>query len=545
MVHYRAINHDRKFIAFFSPKCGSTTIKRWFLDSLYDQEMATSRNFNKALVARSNVKHYGYRKILFIRDPLARLVSFFCHFVIRDQLNWCFADDARAILLIDRTFSEFIHLLKKLVNEGSQPQHHLKLQITGIEGETFDHVYLMEDFHQNIADLNRLLSIDANETTMHNETPYGRNFLPEAFDLTPSRLRKLGIPNKESFWNDELIAIATEIYQPDMELHQSASSGEPLSVPGDKTLRSNPTPRHGEELPRIPPIESPYIEKSLSQQHGPSIKEESSQGAAQYFLEHRHEYMGDSSRDKLIERLSLHIIPVSGNVQQLYADIGCCIGNMIPTMRSLMDDNSVLVCFEPNPANISFLRGSRRAKDIILYECALSDHAGTGILSTIENSRENQAGYTLASLRGSGVQIEEVQLRTFDQVVDELDFRELIIPLVKIDTEGHEWEVINGMKKHLDRTRYIVFEASDCLDDVRGPGIENPLKKIVDLLAEHNFTTYKIGSQRLIKLSGKAWHDDYEAVKFHSNCLALKADDPIIKKICDGDGFFLDRPGKL
>jgi len=41
----------------------------------------------------------------------------------------------------------------------------------------------------------------------------------------------------------------------------------------------------------------------------------------------------------------------------------------------------------------------------------------------------------------------------------------------------------------------MIFEASDCLDDYRGPNIDKPLKYIVDFLSKNGFDTYKIGKK--------------------------------------------------
>ena len=62
--------------------------------------------------------------------------------------------------------------------------------------------------------------------------------------------------------------------------------------------------------------------------------------------------------------------------------------------------------------------------------------------------------------------------------------RPLLIKFLKIDVEGNDTNVIKGFQKYLDRTEYIIFECSDCLDDFRGPGIERPMKDIVDYLLD-------------------------------------------------------------
>ena len=76
-----------------------------------------------------------------------------------------------------------------------------------------------------------------------------------------------------------------------------------------------------------------------------------------------------------------------------------------------------------------------------------------------------------------------------------------------------------GLIKKLFKTKYIIFECSDCLDDIRGPGIKNPMKDIVDFLSKNGFDTYRIGTKKLFKVNDEYWNQVYDNFKFWSNCL--------------------------
>ena len=108
-----------------------------------------------------------------------------------------------------------------------------------------------------------------------------------------------------------------------------------------------------------------------------------------------------------------------------------------------------------------------------------------------------------------------------------------MIKFLKIDVEGNDTNVIKGFEKYLDRTEYIIFECSDCLDDFRGPGIERPMKDIVDYLSNNNFDTYRIGKKKLIKVNDEYWDDTYEKVKYWSNCFSLKKNNNLINSLID------------
>ena len=102
-----------------------------------------------------------------------------------------------------------------------------------------------------------------------------------------------------------------------------------------------------------------------------------------------------------------------------------------------------------------------------------------------------------------------------------------------IDTEGNDTKVIKGLGKYIKKVKYIIFEASDSLDDHRGPGIPHPLKNIITYLDQNGFDTYRPGTKKMIRINGVFWHPAYEEKKFWSNCFAIKKGDPLIGQLID------------
>lgn len=258
-----------------------------------------------------------------------------------------------------------------------------------------------------------------------------------------------------------------------------------------------------------------------------------------YYLDHKKEYMGEAGHETLLTYLKQYLEPVSQkDTFVILADIGTCTGKFLPHLEQLgRDDHDVILGFEPNPLNCEVLESIRLTKPFLLVKCGLSDKAGTQPFFTNREYPHNKPGYTLASLRGDGDEIGEIAVDTFDEVIERLGYRDYIVRYIKIDTEGNDTKVLRGMERTLHKVQYIVFESSDCLDDHRGPGEQTPLWNIIQFLDEHGFDTYKLGQRRFLKLNGSHWHQAFENTKFHSNCFALKKDDPIIEKICDNNGF--------
>jgi len=139
-------------------------------------------------------------------------------------------------------------------------------------------------------------------------------------------------------------------------------------------------------------------------------------------------------------------------------------------------------------------------------------------------------------LRSGGSKICDVLVKKLDDVLDE-EFKNenLIIKFIKIDTEGNDGNVIKGMEKYLPKTKYIIFECSDCLDDIRGPNIKNPMKDIVVFLSDNGFDTYRIGTKKMFKVNDEYWSQIYDDVKFWSNCFAIKKNDNLIYYLVDAN----------
>jgi FkbM family methyltransferase len=179
-------------------------------------------------------------------------------------------------------------------------------------------------------------------------------------------------------------------------------------------------------------------------------------------------------------------------------------------------------------------RRNKEDKNLKLFKHCVSNETFTSSLYNWKDKIINEKGNGIAGLRSGGSKICDIDVKKLDDVLDnEFKNEDIMIKFVKIDTEGNDTNVIKGFKKYLPKTKYIIFECSDCLDDIRGPGIVNPMKDIVEFLSNHGFDTYRIGTKKLIKVNDEYWHQGYEDVKFWSNCFSLKKDDDMIYKLID------------
>lgn len=246
---------------------------------------------------------------------------------------------------------------------------------------------------------------------------------------------------------------------------------------------------------------------------------------ANYYLNHKDEFYGEAPHEKLLSVIKQTMEVLPDNVLAIGIDVGACVGNYIQHLKDICGEpNSKILCFEPNPMNLIKLSSvTKNDNSIKLFKHCLSNEQGTVDFFNWKDLTENNTGNEVAGLRGGGEKICTTTVRKLDDVLDE-EFanKNIVIKFIKIDTEGNDSNVIKGFQKYLSKTKYIIFECSDCLDDCRGPGIPNPMKDIVDFLFVNGFDTYRIGIKKLIQVNDIYWHQIYEDVKFWSNCFAVK-----------------------
>jgi FkbM family methyltransferase len=254
-----------------------------------------------------------------------------------------------------------------------------------------------------------------------------------------------------------------------------------------------------------------------------------------YFVSHKEEFIGEAGHEKLLVGLKKYITPIDdSNATIVGIDVGACIGDYLHHINDVcMETNKKILCFEPNPVNIvSLERKIYQDKNIKLFKCCISNETSINSLYNWKENNSNSTGNQVAGLRGGGRKICNVEVKKLDDVLDnEFMNKDIIIKYIKIDTEGNDSNVIKGFEKYLSKTKYILFECSNCLDDIRGPGIKNPMKDVVDFLSKNGFDTYRIGTKKLFKVNDEYWNQVYDDVKFWSNCFSLKKDDNFIHKL--------------
>ena len=196
-------------------------LRDWFKHSFAEHEIRDRWRIEKHLIQPGEIDNYpDYSKILFIRDPFRRLVSFYCQWVVGDDRLWCFADDEKNHSLHGKSFSEFLGILEDLADRGLAFQHHLEPQMNNVGDVQFDLVIAVEQLKAQLTKVNEELGIE-HQVTMFNATPYDETLTTFAYDASPESLARKGIPRYQYFYSPDLAGKVERLYREDLDCYRA------------------------------------------------------------------------------------------------------------------------------------------------------------------------------------------------------------------------------------------------------------------------------------------------------------------------------------
>jgi FkbM family methyltransferase len=156
-------------------------------------------------------------------------------------------------------------------------------------------------------------------------------------------------------------------------------------------------------------------------------------------------YYTDNFEPSTLQSLKDHLRP-----GMTVADVGAHIGLVTVFMARLVGPSGRVYAFEPAEDNLAYLKkniSDNVVDNVIVIPKAVGDMTGSRTLYLAEGSDMYSLHEHPLSRTVGSVQIKQVRL---DEVVSALD-------LAKIDVEGAEIEVLNGMKRILDQKKRPVL----------------------------------------------------------------------------------------
>ena len=165
-------------------------------------------------------------------------------------------------------------------------------------------------------------------------------------------------------------------------------------------------------------------------------------------------------------------------------DIGANLGFYSILFASLSPNGKVF-SFEPSTKNYKKLLENKELNqkyNLLTYKIGISDKKGYQKLFLTSNENLNEGGNFIGSndLKNNlfSDDFEDIKIETLDEIID----KNINFKLAKIDTEGNELKVLNGMKYILkNNLKYLLIETSSNFDLIN------------NFLKEFNFKIIKKG----------------------------------------------------
>ena len=151
------------------------------------------------------------------------------------------------------------------------------------------------------------------------------------------------------------------------------------------------------------------------------------------------------------------------DVGELAVDVGANIGVMTSLMARRVGPTGRVVAFEPHPeiveqlrANVNRWKPNTAVAPIDVHALALSDRSQTMRLFTDTQFDRNKGTASLVPTAAPAASTRIVSACRLDDVVSDTS----VIGMLKIDVEGHEFEVLRGAERLLKdhRVRDVIFE---------------------------------------------------------------------------------------
>jgi FkbM family methyltransferase len=183
-------------------------------------------------------------------------------------------------------------------------------------------------------------------------------------------------------------------------------------------------------------------------------------------------------------------------------DVGANIGLHTLTMSRQVGPSGKVVAFEPEQHNHELLRENLRLNEVRNVDArrmAVGERMGSVRMAL---NPLNYGDHRVAS-EGATASAQEVPLTTVDEAVKDIPDGQ--IRLVKIDVQGYEHNVIEGMRRTVARNPDLVLILEVFPEALQQAG--SSASKLVGALVEMGFDGWEIQQRRLLPL-GQPWTYD-------------------------------------
>lgn len=163
--------------------------------------------------------------------------------------------------------------------------------------------------------------------------------------------------------------------------------------------------------------------------------------------------------DKMRASLSDHLLPQVADSYKgnWIVDVGSNVGTFIDSALQLFPDATILA-FEPVSMYYQYtIDRFKNLDNVYIENLALSDKNGT---ADIFVASENIGWNTMVEEMVDGDNahnLETIKTTSFDLYLDYAGLVDVVVDIIKIDTEGYEYKVIRGMRRFLERQKPAIL----------------------------------------------------------------------------------------
>lgn len=176
--------------------------------------------------------------------------------------------------------------------------------------------------------------------------------------------------------------------------------------------------------------------------------------------------------------LDLNLLELQSNskTDPIIFDVGANIGQSIDFYRSIYP-SSLIHSFEPL-TDVFRILTEKSSDRTFCYNLGLSDytgvavfyesifHEGSSLVAPVSNSRYNMLKAAILGVRTSEMyQKTEISVSTIDETILKLSINQIMV--LKIDTEGSEFEVLRGAESSLSKKVFLCIQIESHQDDLR------------------------------------------------------------------------------
>jgi len=168
----------------------------------------------------------------------------------------------------------------------------------------------------------------------------------------------------------------------------------------------------------------------------------------------------------MLQELKLELPTIPENIKRLGIDIGLSYDAPHSQKWLKGHDDMFVFGFEPVPSNCENLLNTFQSDRFHLYECAISDKSEKKVFNvtkhsdSIEKDRGQSSFYTPQDWApfsiDKSIEVDCISLTSFLELIDWNRFK--TIDIVKIDAQGHDFEIIKPLVPYFDKLPRIKLE---------------------------------------------------------------------------------------